>query len=139
MRDGQVVVRESGEEVVVDTPSLNGTIGVDLDDGASGEATVHAPAGTKTVHDDGLDPDQDTDDEPATDGGYARPAERVTLRGTGLSEENGFVAGFIGVACLLSAFEPDLAPIGAGLAGLSLAYLGARAKFSLAATGGDDA
>jgi hypothetical protein len=138
MRDGTVLVREHGEEVVVETPSLNGTIGVDLDGGASGEATVHAPVGTKTVHDDGFDPDE-ADAEPATDGGYARRAERVTLRGTGLSEDLGFGFAILGVLCVLAAFEPDLAPLGAGVAGLVLAYLGARSYFTLAATGGDDA
>ncbi|QZX98723.1 hypothetical protein [Halobaculum rubrum] len=139
MTDGEVRVSERGEEAVVEAPSLNGEIFVDLDSGVSGQATVHAPTGTKTVHDDGFNPDSEAEDEPATDGGYARPTERLTLRGTGITEEGGAMLAVFGVLCLLSAFEPDLAPLGAAVAGIGLAYIGARAKFSLAATGGDDA
>ncbi|WP_435143733.1 hypothetical protein [Halobaculum sp. P14] len=139
MPEGQVAVRERGEEAIIETPSLDREIRVDLDGGGSGEANVHVPTGTATVHDDSLGTDEEEADTATTDGGYARPTERVTLRGTGLDEEQGWLAGLGGIACVVLATLPSAAPWAAGVAGLSLAYLGARAKFGLAATGGDDA
>ncbi|SHG78063.1 hypothetical protein [Halobaculum gomorrense] len=139
MTDGQVRVREGGEEAVVDAPSLNGAIEVDLDAGPTGGSTVFVPAETATLHRE----EMDADDEPSearTDGGASAVTDRVTVRGTGLSEDHAFAALVAGVVCLLAGVSGSgAAAAGAIVGGLGLMYLGGRAYFTLRATGGDDA
>jgi hypothetical protein len=140
MTDGGVVVREHGEAVHVETPSLNGEISVDLDGGGSGQATIHAPTSVAMVYDDELDGDQPEEDSTElTDGGQPTPTvtDRVTLRGSGISQEASLPALIFGVVAILAGAAGEMAGAMAILAGLALSYVGARAYFGLRATGGD--
>lgn len=139
MPDGQVIVREAGQEVVVDAPSLSGEIGVDLDSGPSGDAEINVPTGTTTVHDEEMDPVDDGSEDARPDGGApAAPRERVQIRGTGLSQHWALWTGIGGLLCILWAAAATGGPSFSGIAaGLGLAFIGAKNYFTSSATGGD--
>jgi len=140
MTEGSVRVSEGGQEAVVDAPSLNGEIVVDLDAGPSGGGMVHVPPDTATLHREDEHADSDELEEARTDGGHARPADRVTVRGTGLNEDHALIAMILGVFSLLIGVSGSGTEVAGGIiGGLGLMYLGGRSYFTLRATGGDDA
>jgi hypothetical protein len=124
MTDGEVAVRQNGQEHAVGTDELDGEqILADLD----GDPVVHVPTEVGVFY-------HDKDDDLATDGaGYER--QEVEMRGFGLSED--FAAGsmILSVVLLYGAGSMIAGSSNAiGLAmlagGAALGYIGARSYWS---------
>lgn len=135
MSDGAVRVRSGGEEAIVETPSLDGEIGVDLDAGSTGTANVHVPIGTHTFHDEEFD--SDGDESARADGGAVAPPQRVTVRGSGLNEGHAMIAMIAGLLCILGGATSSGSAVPGVLGGFGLALIGAKSYFTYRATGGD--
>lgn len=138
MTEGGVRVRERGQEAVVDAPSMDDQIVVDLNQGPDGKARVYVPSGTQVVHDEDLSDEDDLKEAPQTDGGAPVQASLSTrLVGTGIEQEYVGLLAAVGVACALaSVASPDVASAGALVGGGLVLLLSARSYFVNKATGG---
>jgi hypothetical protein len=92
---GEVAVRENGSVTAVETPSLDGTISVDLD---TSPPSVGVPEQTAVVFEDSDDGDDPDDDDVRADGGMVRDRVTVRQRGVGLTGENRTLAIAVMVA-----------------------------------------
>ena len=128
--DGEVAVRQNGQEHAVAAPRLEDQIHVDLDHPETPRMRV--PSGVSVEY-----RDDESDDNLETDGGHVDRTE-VEMRGAGIDEElagwgliaSGLLLVSAGYLLSLDAGVAGLAGIIGGFAGIILGYITGQAYWS---------
>ncbi|WP_436931682.1 hypothetical protein [Halosimplex halobium] len=123
-RDGEVAVRQHGQETAVATPGLGETVLVDAD---GDEPTVHVPTGVAVEYHDGAG------DELKTDGGRLADRTEVAAEGFGLEADEtrrlAYISAVLFVATGWTASSGNA--VMTGLVGLAAVVIGGLACLAL--------